>query len=252
MKFFHLSDLHFHRNTKDNIEVTKMLENILKHCPDHKLIITGDIVDDGHTEQFHRAYEALEPFKGRVYISPGNHDFGAAGNFYSRERAERFDEMLSIPLEQGGTFTGDNTPVINVVKEKNDQVMLIALDSNLETQHFFDFACGEIGDNQLEPLNNILSNPATSGMIKILFFHHHPFIHNNPFMELKDGRELFRVIFAKVHAVLFGHKHVAGLWENTNSIPYIVASENSPGKKNRVREINIAQSKITVKDVTIH
>ena len=37
---------------------------------------------------------------------------------------------------------------------------------------------GEIGDNQLEPLNNVLSNPATSGMIKILVFHHHPFIHN--------------------------------------------------------------------------
>jgi len=97
MKFIHISDLHFHRHESDNEAATSLLQFINQNYPDHKLIVTGDIVDDGDEEQFKRAYEALEPFKGRIYISPGNHDFGAAGNFYSRERAERFDSMLSIP-----------------------------------------------------------------------------------------------------------------------------------------------------------
>ena len=55
--------------------------------------------------------------------------------FYSKERAKRFDEMLSMRLDQGGTFTGDNTPVVHVLEEGNSRVMLIALDTNLETNH---------------------------------------------------------------------------------------------------------------------
>lgn len=64
--------------------------------------------------------------------------------------------------------------------------MLIALDTNLETEHPFDFACGEIGTKQLAVLATILSDPTATNMIKMLFFHHHPFMFNNPFMELKD------------------------------------------------------------------
>lgn len=125
MKFIHLSDLHFHCNENDNIKATTMLGYIKEQYPEHNLIITGDIVDDGHEEQYERVYEALEPFKKHIFLCPGNHDFGAAGNLYSWERAERFDKFLSLPLKQGGTFTGDSTPVVNVLKENNDCVMII-------------------------------------------------------------------------------------------------------------------------------
>jgi DNA repair exonuclease SbcCD nuclease subunit len=111
MKFLHISDLHLHRHERDNGNAMTMFQFIKQHYPDHKLIVTGNITDDGHEKQYNRAYEALKPFTGNVFICPGNHDFGAAGNFYSRERGERFDEILSIPLQQGGTFTGDLTPV---------------------------------------------------------------------------------------------------------------------------------------------
>ena len=146
MKFIHISDLHFHMNTADNIAANKLLSTIREQNQDHKLIVTGDITDDGHPKQFKNAYDALKPFLGNVFIAPGNHDFGAKGNFYSRERARRFDEMLSTPLDQGGTFMGDNTPVINMVEQENDRAILIALDTNLETYTPFDFACGAVGD----------------------------------------------------------------------------------------------------------
>lgn len=251
MKFIHLSDLHFHGHEADNTDVLATLNYIHAHYPQHNLIITGDIVDDGHEEQYIQAVQALEPFLGRIFIAPGNHDFGAKGNFYSQERAERFDEFLSIPLKQGGSFTGDQTPVVNLLREDGLKFMLIALDTNLETDHPFDFACGEVGERQLRFLETILSDPFSHDFVKILFFHHHPFIHNDPFMELTDARQLMRTIYNRVNVLLFGHKHVMGRWENADGISYILASDNSPGK-NFAREIVIAPDQpITVNDIAI-
>ena len=249
MKFIHLSDLHFHRSKKDNKSAVKILKKIKEKYSKHYLIITGDIVDDGHEKQYERAFEALSPFKGQLFISPGNHDFGAVGNFYSKERAERFDEILCMQLQQGGTFIKDNKPVVNIVEENNDRVMLIALDTNLETDHPFDFACGEIGKKQLASLETILST-STTDLTKFIFFHHHPFIHNNPFMELKDAYELMRTIFGRVNVVLFGHKHVSKQWENYGGIQYVLAADNSPGK-DYAREITYEKGKIKVKDISI-
>jgi 3',5'-cyclic AMP phosphodiesterase CpdA len=252
MKFIHLSDLHFHSNAADNTAATKTLKNIEtgKNYSQHSLVVTGDITDDSDDNQFKHAAAALGKFKGRIYICPGNHDFGAAGNFYSEERAKRFDELLSKPLGQGGTFTGDNTPVVNIRRDEIDQVMLIALDTNLETEHPFDFACGEVGEEQLASLNTILSNPDVAGFTKILFFHHHPFMHGHPFMQLMDARALFRVVHGKVDVMLFGHKHVVGKWENVHGIKYILASDNSPGKK-FAWEITVNKRQIAVGQINI-
>lgn len=259
MKFIHISDLHIHKDAKDNKDVQATLNYIGANYKEHNVIITGDIVDDGHEKQYKNAVQMLMPFKDRLFICPGNHDFGAVGNLYSRERALRFDEFLSKGFNQGGTFTGDNTPVVNIVTDggNKDSVMLIALDSNLETEHPFDFACGEIGEKQLKALDTVLSNPASAPTKKILFFHHHPFIHSDPFMELKDAKKLARVIYQRVDVVLFGHKHVMGPkpkeeqdWMNRWHINYILASDNSPGKK-YAREITVNQGYISVDVIPI-
>lgn len=250
MRFIHLSDLHFHRNKKDNQKAEATLKYIKDNYTDHSLVITGDIVDDGHEEQYKHAYNALKVFQDRIFICPGNHDFGAAGNFYSRERAQRFDQFLTVPLKQGGTFTGDETPVVNICGGKEQQVMLIALDTNLETGHPFDFACGEVGQKQLTALDAILSNPMDPNVLKILFFHHHPFMHNHPFMTLKDDYHLIRTIYNRVDVVLFGHKHQSKQLENIHGIHYIIASDNSPGK-NYARELIIEKNAITVSDIKI-
>ena len=152
--------------------------------------------------------------------------------------------MLSAPLRQHGFFAGDNIPVINVF----DGVRLIALDTNLETDNPFDFACGEVGERQLDELDKILDR--ADGQIKILFFHHHPFIYNNPFMELKDAAKLARVIYDRVDVVLFGHKHEMMSWKNRWNIKHILASDNSPGKSN-AGEIIVENGKIEMKYVEI-
>ena len=243
MKFLHLSDLHIHTHKKDNSDVINLLSFVKKTYENHQLIITGDIVDDGKIEQFENANKLLEPFKGQIFICPGNHDFGAAGTFYSHERALHFDEMLAKPLNQGGTFKGDSTPVVNILKDNNIKIMLIALDSNLETEHFFDFSCGEIGESQLKALDTILSTPSNAEMVKVLFFHHHPFMVNDPSMLLKDADALARTIYNRVDLVLFGHKHEMGEWQNRFNAQHVLASDNSPGNL-YAKEITIDKKEI--------
>ena len=250
MKFIHLSDLHIHTHADDNKAVSSILDFVAKSYPEHNLIITGDIVDDGTSAQFANAYAMLKPFQGRVFLCPGNHDFGAAGNFYSAERALRFDRTLAEPLNQGGTFKGDSTPVVNVVRAGGREVMVIALDSNLETDHPFDFACGEIGKSQLSALDTVLGRTSSARMIKMLFFHHHPFMVNDPFMELKDARKLVSTIFGRVDVVLFGHKHEMNQWENRWGAKYVLASDNSPGK-HFAKEISISETDIKVTSIPL-
>jgi 3',5'-cyclic AMP phosphodiesterase CpdA len=250
LKFIHLSDLHFRSKEENNRDVTATLEYIRDQYPTHKLIITGDIVDDGHEAQYKRAFEALQPFIGRIFICPGNHDFGAKGNLYGRERAERFDTYLSIPLQQGGTFAGENLPVIHCLNNDAHPVLLIALDTNVETLFPFDFACGQIGKKQLTALDRLLSDPSIADTVVVVFFHHHPFLHADQFKRLLDARELMRILYGRVHLVLFGHNHVSKMWPDTLGVPFILACDNSPGKQ-FAREITIIQKTITVNYITI-
>jgi 3',5'-cyclic AMP phosphodiesterase CpdA len=249
MKFIHLSDLHIHSNDNDNRGVSELLEFIERHYPEHRLIVTGDITDDGAPRQYENAYKLLKPFMGRIFICPGNHDFGAVGSLFSRERAIRFDEHLAKPLNQGGTFQSDTTPVVNVIKDGETSIILIALDSNLETQHAFDFACGEIGGPQLRALETILAT-APNNAVKLLFFHHHPFMVNDPFMELKDAQMLARTIYGRTDVILFGHKHEMKQWENRWGAKYILAADNSSDKK-FAKEITVEGTFITVSPVAI-
>ncbi len=250
MKFIHLSDLHIHTNNNNNTEVGSTLNFVLKKYPDHRVIVTGDITDDGAVEQYENAYTLLQPFKDKIFICPGNHDFGAAGNFFSQERALCFDHFLAKQLNQGGTFKGDNTPVVNVLKDGSTKIMLIALDSNLETDQPFDFACGKIGKFQLSALDTILTTTPSAGMVKVLFFHHHPFMVNDPFMELKDAKALARIVYGRVDVILFGHKHQMHQWEKRWGTEYILASDNSPGKR-FAKEITIDGTSILVRPVPL-
>ncbi|HUT53284.1 MAG TPA: metallophosphoesterase [bacterium] len=255
MRFIHLSDLHLHRGAGDNAEAKKVLDFVHAKYPDDHVIVTGDVTDDGSAEQYENAMELLARFNRgprRIFICPGNHDFGAVGNFYSEERAERFDELLAGPLQQGGTFKGYNLPVVNVVKDGDDSAMIIALDSNLETDHPFDFACGEVGEGQLKGLDRILSTPTVPEMKKILILHHHPFIVNNPFMELFDARALMRVIFDRIDVLMFGHKHESKMWteKEMKGIKFTLAADNAPGK-DWARRVTIENGAVKVKDVAI-
>jgi len=233
MRIFHVSDLHFHRDAEKNRAAVQALQAVreLMTEPGDYLIVTGDITDDGHPEQYHNACAELKKIgRGRVFICPGNHDFGAAGNFFDPDRARRFDSILCEELGQGGTFAGSGRPVVNLVHDRDTSAMFIALDSNLETVHPFDLACGEIGDVQLGALDALLADGATCDAFKVVVLHHHPLIVNDPKLVLVDARKFLRVMHGRANVLAFGHKHESREWRNVCGIDLVVASDNTPGK----------------------
>ena len=205
MDIIHISDLHIHRDQEKNKNTRSRLEKIMSMFQDDLLITTGDITDDGYLEQ----YQNISWLPGLKV--PGNHDYGYAGNIYDRKKAERFDTTF------GTAFSGKNYPKVDFV----DGVKFIGLDSNLETDHPFDFACGEIGEPQIKHLKQKLSQKIRP---IVLYLHHHPFMRNDPFMELRDARKFMRAIYGRVDVLLFGHRHVEQLWYGTCGIKLIHAA----------------------------
>jgi predicted phosphodiesterase len=252
MKFIHLSDLHFKNEFKQNFQILEMFDFIKRKYNEHYLIITGDITDDGDEQQYNNAFDVLNHFNGRIFICPGNHDFGTRGNQYSKKKAKMFDQKLSIPLGQNDFFFGDNNPVVNKLKKGPVKTVLIAVDTNLETNSTLDFACGEVGKTQIEYLDKFLSEKSVAQYTKIIFMHHHPFIHKNPFMKLKDADEFMKVVEGRTDILLFGHDHKSDIWHNAYGIKYILASDDSPGK-DYVREIIIGKhNEIFINNIKIN
>lgn len=202
INLLHISDLHIHCHKADNAIVMDKLNKIQETYPEDQLIITGDITDDGHPYQ----YDNAKDIPGLKV--PGNHDFGAAGNFYSHKKAVLFDLIFNT------NFAGDNEPEIEII----DGVRFIGIDSNLETEHPFDFACGEVGSKQLKMLKGILNGPS---MPTVVYMHHHPFMHHDPFMMLKDAKEFIRIVYGRIDVLLFGHRHMESIWENYCGIKLI-------------------------------
>ena len=225
MNLIHISDLHIHRNRADNEDVSVRLAGIKIRYPDDMLIITGDITDDGHPDQFKNA-ATIPGLK-----VPGNHDFGAAGNFYERAKADLFDDTF------GTKFAGNNYPAVDVIAG----VRLIGLDSNIETDNPFDFACGEIGKRQLRVLRGILNGPV---LPTVVYMHHHPFIRYDPFMELRDARKFMRTIYGEVDVLLFGHRHVEQIWSDCCGIKLIHAAGRL-GDMDKVLRINISDGQVS-------
>jgi len=241
-KGIHISDLHIKEDENDNLKVRLLLETIHSSFPEHELIITGDITDDGEAKQYENAVKYLEPFVGRLDLNPGNHDGGWKGNLFSLKRLRRFDSFLG-PLHKGGFFAGDNIPIYKVI----NGVRIISLDTNLETINPFDFACGEVGATQLKFLDEMLTR---SKEVNLLSFHHHPFVRNDPFMELKDAKELAQVIFGRVHVLMFGHRHVQEHWEGRWDIPHILAA-GKVSEETTVAEITIDNDGISIDYVEV-
>jgi len=89
-------------------------------------------------------------------------------------------------------------------------------------------------------------------MKKILFFHHHPFMHSDPFMRLKDADDLMRVIYSRVDMLMFGHKHESGCWKNAGGIPHVIAAGSAAEKDCIVREIEVSENRIVVNQIALN
>ena len=247
-KFFHLSDLHFHSTSRKNQTITTKLRWLAKTYPDHYAILTGDLTDDGQLAQYEACQEGLEVFKDRLFVCPGNHDAGPLGNFFDALCLDRFNRLLMFGMGQGKEYI-DDMPVVHFLRDPDTTVMLIGLDSTLKTTHPFDFACGKIGKVQRRNLKTYLQQSTAQHAVKFVYFHHHPFLHTDPFLWLKDAEKFLRLITGQIHIMLFGHHHQLGSWQYYG-IPYILAADNLEAATT-VREIVVDGPKILVNTLPI-
>lgn len=258
VKFLHLSDLHIAADSAKNIDLQKRFDYIKTNYKSHHLIISGDIIDnEGNvlpgtpvpiglqdvpasalasplppvgdlsphlrkSEQALRyAYNLLKNFSGRVFVCPGNHDYGLWGNIYFTEFRSAFEKILLNPLNSAagaiplGSPLDSNRPFLYA---SLPHVRLISIDTAADpftSGSSVGLATGTVGGTQLRALTNFfLPETIVPGLGNMLgfktfvFFHHHPWFHNVA-QKLNDADKLMRILRGNADLILFGHKHVA-------------------------------------------
>lgn len=201
-KIIHLSDLHVgHEDCGERFRT--IIDNIafLKQpAKNYIIVITGDLVDDAnHSEYIDEAIAGISQLEGKGYtvlVIPGNHDYGtgARGN-------KKFVPMFKEKYYRSVEVTYPKLDLIG-------KIAFIGLDSTAEELHWNDrfFSEGELGEVQLARLKKILKKPEVASRKKVVYLHHHPFDFKFG-MQLKDRKDLQKVIENRVDMILFGHYH---------------------------------------------
>jgi predicted phosphodiesterase len=216
LRLIHVSDLHFTAHPEKNRASVQLLEDVReliappdsKETKDH-VVITGDIVNNGDEAEYAEALKAIEPFKGRLLLVPGNHDYGGSGIAYEAERARRFEEKLLVPLGIRHSFVNKEPAVSVLTDGAGVQVLMVGLNSNKLTPEDVDFARGRIGEQQMAKLDRILSNPEHRGLWKVVYLHCQARKGPDFALELEDGEQLVAMLRNRVHVAAFGH-HAGG------------------------------------------
>ncbi len=223
MKILHISDIHIGKEGSD-VDRCSQAEELVQLIVEEwgsdsgkpLILITGDVVDDGHEEEFVEATRILGPLHQagfQVVPLPGNHDYGWNGALAQKKKFELFRKYL----------VGVEPPIeYPYVAYDDSDATLIVLNSMLAETGFWDglLADGELGDQQLRELDGMVSRlRAERGEDHriVVALHHHPFLFpDDPLANrarewighrLKDGAELMRGLSGRIDALLFGHEH---------------------------------------------
>jgi 3',5'-cyclic AMP phosphodiesterase CpdA len=159
------------------------------HC-----ILTGDLTQLAHEEEFALAREALAPILPRLVCIPGNHDrypLGAAPNkLYERY----FPESTSM-----------------APRALSDQVAVIPVDTVGELAWPV-VSHGRVAKWQLQQLGRTLTDPSYAARCKLVLAHHAPTRRGGrrdwPFHDLRGATRLLKTCAENgADAILCGHVH---------------------------------------------
>ena len=196
MHIAHLTDLHarphgqsVNRIVESNKMIARAIDAVraLEPKPDC-LLISGDMTECGHPEEYGVLRKLLKPLDMPVYMVPGNHD--RRENFQSA-----FHDYPGIPASGHVNYVIEDFPV-----------RIIALDTVVPG-----YGHGALCDATLDWLEATLGHH--SGKPTLIFMHHPPFDAGTSDMDnirLKEGSERFHGIVARnkqIEHVLCGHHH---------------------------------------------
>lgn len=194
-------------------------------CPD-VLILCGDLTNNGAEISHTALVEKLREINSKVqiFVIPGNHDIASETNYIFPDSGEPV-KIGSITKEQFRKFYADygyrnaesNAPdSLSYSINLNDQIKLLALDSNNYNNRFPDMNpdTGAISAETLEWIK-VQADKAKSEKRRIITFMHHPLIEHFPMLELlfpdfilRQSRTILKS-FARlgINIILTGHHH---------------------------------------------
>ena len=213
IEILHVSDLHFGKSAKQNRNATALLDGISRQFPftghgNRYLLVTGDITQSGKKSEYELAMQALSPFTGRVFVTPGNHDYGSLlGTDYSERKARRFDDPFAKTLGFEHPFFEKKVFVQELLGPPGHSALMIIGLNSCAKKGVSDLAQGEVGDNQLNELKQILAQYDTE-VPKLLFLHHIPNrdAEYELVMTLRDWKKLMSIVRGRVDVLAFGHQ----------------------------------------------
>jgi 3',5'-cyclic-AMP phosphodiesterase len=200
-----LSDLHvrpageLYKGVADsNGMLRQAIEHVqsLDQTPD-LVLLTGDLVDEGHPEEYQSAVALLSALKIPYRLLPGNHD----------------DRTHLRAAFGSHLYLGDEGPINYCVDDY--PVRIVALDSSVPMRHH-----GHLDDESLSWLRDCLA--ADRHKPTIIVLHHPPFSCGVPYLDRYRyfaAEALAEIIAASgnIEAVLCGHVHRAMMrrWAGT-------------------------------------
>lgn len=211
IEILHVSDLHFGKNPIQDRIARALLDGIRPKFTgrdNRYLLVTGDITDNGKKSEYDLALEALRPFAPRVFVTPGNHDYGSlSGMDYCELKAQCFDEKFAKILGFTHPFFDKKVWTLQVEDHSDHSTLMMIGLNSCAKEGISDFAQGEVGESQRDELKRMLvqCDPETP---KLLFLHHIPNKHAEwqIIMTLRDWEDLMEVVKGRVDALAFGHQ----------------------------------------------
>lgn len=244
-KIIHLSDLHVgYRHCQSHLNtVVNRIIFLKEPAQDYLIIITGDFVNDATQTGLYQAalveINRLKTAGFQILICPGNHDYGTGSNGH-KELVPTFKAaFLGSPSV---TF-----PKLDII----GTTAFIGLDTMADELNWYDhlFAEGELGQNQLSALQQLLTTSEVNACHhRVVYLHHHPF-DQRPFHGLKDKEKLEKILTGKIDCLLYGHNHDGHAANGKWSIPrcYDAGSTtrknfDNPAKHSPIRIIDLTRS----------
>jgi 3',5'-cyclic AMP phosphodiesterase CpdA len=222
MRFVHCSDIHlldlagtrptrflnkrltgaanllFHRSRKHD---QGLFDSIVQHARDYaaeRLVVTGDVTNLALESEFELVRSKLRGAGLPVTVIPGNHDAYTRGS----ARARRFESYMA-EFMVGERHGGADYPYI----QRHGDVALVGVSTAIPSLPLY--AVGQVGDEQLARLGDMLSALAQEPVARIVLIHH-PVMPGvaKPRHGLND-REAFARVIAEHGAelILHGHEH---------------------------------------------
>ena len=205
-RFFGYIKWHLRRKSQHREKIfSEMIADVRTYLPDH-IVVTGDLTHTGLPAEFAKAKELVSALGSphRVTVIPGNHDAYVSGALDCR----LFDWGNYI-VSDGQKVCEETETKANVIFPSlrvRDEVAFIGVSTAQPCSTFLAVGC--IGIDQLQRLENILSEAGQRCLFRIILMHHPPLSGLVSRRKRLTDAAALRKILQRCGAELILHGHV--------------------------------------------